>query len=417
MTSLIQDHFVLSNAEHHIRCFGHVLNLACGDVLNEIFDKIENIRTIAKRIKYSALYLDKLKQDCNQEDPKVEFRKVILDVKVRWNSTLALLAWFVDLKKPLTRLISEMHDEQAGIDDRIKLVEANEWVHYKWLYDLLQPLDEATTICSGQDYPTFSSVLPIYNSIMDHFEKSKRYYEEAKKFISLDNPDAIDIKKLSDFYPHNWASVVPSDSHIPTAGMLKDMIHGCEAALGKLDKYYNVQSDFSIVAVVLDPRLGLEFYRDPNKTEYQNEIDMTNAKNEVVHYFEPYLAGGTTTINLTSSTTTESKHSTLKQIYKKRKVQDSSGCQVTRYIELDKDDVDENTNVLEWWKFNEHRFPQLAAMARDIFSAVATSTPSERAFSAGKETITDRRNRIGHDVVEALQISKSALKEKRKLIA
>ena len=58
----------------------------------------------------------------------------------------------------------------------------------------------------------------------------------------------------------------------------------------------------------------------------------------------------------------------------------------------------------------------LAAMARDIFSAVATSTPSERAFSAGKETITDRRNRIGHDVVEALQISKSAFKEKRKLV-
>ena len=61
-------------------------------------------------------------------------------------------------------------------------------------------------------------------------------------------------------------------------------------------------------------------------------------------------------------------------------------------------------------EIQQHKFPQLAAMARDVFAAVGTSTPSERAFSSSKETITDRRNRLLPDIVEALQVCMSMLK-------
>ena len=92
--------------------------------------------------------------------------------------------------------------------------------------------------------------------------------------------------------------------------------------------------------------------------------------------------------------------------YKKRRTVDDHSCQVTRYCDMPNDDVGPDTDVLEWWKSQQHKFPQLAAMARDVFSAVGTSTPSERAFSSSKETITDRRNRLGVKTVEALQVTK-----------
>ena len=42
---------------------------------------------------------------------------------------------------------------------------------------------------------------------------------------------------------------------------------------------------------------------------------------------------------------------------------------------------------------------------------MASSVSSERSFSSAGLTITKRRNRLGYDIVEALQILKSAIRE------
>lgn len=46
-------------------------------------------------------------------------------------------------------------------------------------------------------------------------------------------------------------------------------------------------------------------------------------------------------------------------------------------------------------------------MAADILSIPAMSSEPERLFSGAKITITDRRNRLGSDVIEALECLKS----------
>ncbi len=48
----------------------------------------------------------------------------------------------------------------------------------------------------------------------------------------------------------------------------------------------------------------------------------------------------------------------------------------------------------------------------DILPIQGTSVPCERVFSSAKETITDRRNSLSADLMEALQILKFALKSK-----
>jgi hypothetical protein len=54
--------------------------------------------------------------------------------------------------------------------------------------------------------------------------------------------------------------------------------------------------------------------------------------------------------------------------------------------------VTEETDILEWWKINEHQFPRLACMACDYLAIPATSVPSEQVFSTSKNLITERRN-------------------------
>lgn len=67
------------------------------------------------------------------------------------------------------------------------------------------------------------------------------------------------------------------------------------------------------------------------------------------------------------------------------------------------------TSALAWWleETQQKNYPNLSKMAVDILSIPAMSAEPERLFSGAKVTITDRRNRLGSDVVEALECLKS----------
>ncbi|OAQ60805.1 major facilitator superfamily transporter [Purpureocillium lilacinum] len=69
------------------------------------------------------------------------------------------------------------------------------------------------------------------------------------------------------------------------------------------------------------------------------------------------------------------------------------------------------TSAVSWWLEETQRknYPNLSKMAVDILSIPAMSAEPERLFSGAKITITDRRNRLGRDVIEALECLKSWL--------
>jgi hypothetical protein len=61
-------------------------------------------------------------------------------------------------------------------------------------------------------------------------------------------------------------------------------------------------------------------------------------------------------------------------------------------------------------KTQQKTFPNLSKMAIDYLSIPAMSTDAERLFSSCLITLTDRRNRLGDDVLEAIECLKSWLK-------
>lgn len=66
-----------------------------------------------------------------------------------------------------------------------------------------------------------------------------------------------------------------------------------------------------------------------------------------------------------------------------------------------------------YFQSNKQRWKTLYAMAMDYLSAQASSVPSERIFSSSAETDTARRNSLSSNMMEALQMLKFALKQRR----
>jgi hypothetical protein len=61
-------------------------------------------------------------------------------------------------------------------------------------------------------------------------------------------------------------------------------------------------------------------------------------------------------------------------------------------------------NPLEWWNRHQLEYPVSYLMALDLFSVPGMSAECERVFSQTKKMITDERNRLAPEVVEANQL-------------
>ncbi|CAM9919616.1 unnamed protein product, partial [Discosporangium mesarthrocarpum] len=59
-------------------------------------------------------------------------------------------------------------------------------------------------------------------------------------------------------------------------------------------------------------------------------------------------------------------------------------------------------DTLAWWAKNQHGFPYLARLAETYLAIPATSATSERVFSIAGNTVTNIRNRLRSELVDAL---------------
>ncbi|MGH0161989.1 UNVERIFIED_CONTAM: hypothetical protein FKN15_041901 [Acipenser sinensis] len=81
--------------------------------------------------------------------------------------------------------------------------------------------------------------------------------------------------------------------------------------------------------------------------------------------------------------------------------------EVVQYISEKASDKD--TEPLQLWKNNMHRLPRLAKLAKRFFSIPATSTPSERLFSAAGAIVTRKCDGLSPSHVDMLVLLHSNL--------
>ena len=76
---------------------------------------------------------------------------------------------------------------------------------------------------------------------------------------------------------------------------------------------------------------------------------------------------------------------------------------------LTQSDLDAEKNPLGWWWSHRSEYPVLSKMAFDILSIPSMSAELERTFSQAKKLITDERNRLGEETVQACECQKQWL--------
>ncbi|XVF60729.1 hypothetical protein PTKIN_Ptkin08bG0071400 [Pterospermum kingtungense] len=76
--------------------------------------------------------------------------------------------------------------------------------------------------------------------------------------------------------------------------------------------------------------------------------------------------------------------------------------QLELYFEEPRVDKSMDLNVLHFWKQSAFRYPELAAMARDILSIPVTTVAFESTFSVGGKVLDQYLSSLKPEIVEAI---------------
>lgn len=188
-----------------------------------------------------------------------------------------------------------------------------------------------------------------------------------------------------------------------------------EEMKGKFEKYWDSYSMILSFAVILDPRykmkiveycfdkLGMVGEMLSNKfgsveSGLRQLYNGYKVRADAMHDWNlatsQNVAGENPSDDLVGFESFESRYD--------KKVQEKS--QLDKYLEEPPLDRFQHPdlNILQYWKENQGRYPELALMARDILSIPITTVASESSFSIGGRILSKYRSSLLSDNVEAL---------------
>ncbi|XP_074379135.1 zinc finger BED domain-containing protein RICESLEEPER 1-like [Apium graveolens] len=94
---------------------------------------------------------------------------------------------------------------------------------------------------------------------------------------------------------------------------------------------------------------------------------------------------------------------------KNRKRVDSLKSVLEHYLDDDVMQKIDGFDLLNWWKVNELKYPNLQHMAQDFLTITASTVASESAFSSSGRLVSPYRNRLHPKTIEALMCGQSWL--------
>lgn len=145
--------------KRHHSCAAHTLNLVVQDTIKDselLIGLVEKCREIVAYFKRSNNAAYKLKQV--QEQMQLETLKLKQDVQTRWNSVYYMLERLDKVKIPLSAAITSLPGCPGNLN-------AQEWIEVHECLCILKPVEQMTSIISGEQYPTLSCIIPLIRGV------------------------------------------------------------------------------------------------------------------------------------------------------------------------------------------------------------------------------------------------------------
>lgn len=159
-----EDDFDAKELEHdtefifmrRIGCFAHTLQLIAQkfDEYKGFSNVLKQARKINSKVNSSTKATERLIQLCG--------KKLLKECRTRWSSTYLLLQRLIELREPLTVVLRELEWDDLA---------ASEWRILMLIWSLLQPFAEFTTLVSGENFTTISSIIPTIMELNIHLEE------------------------------------------------------------------------------------------------------------------------------------------------------------------------------------------------------------------------------------------------------
>lgn len=424
--------------QRRLRCIGHIINLVVRAVIFgtniskfeaelrgvsdefsfEIWAKkgaigrLHNLIVYIRRTDQRRQVLRRLQRELAGDD--VIFTvEVLIDGKTRWNSI------YIMIKRG--KFITYYYFPLLTYYLALELRSAIELYQSRWQKPKNDPNHRDLT----KDFLS-----------ADDWAELERFYEFLKPFYILtktmegnaNKPDAEgghgavwETLKTMDYMFMKFKRAA-EDTHLEEASHLKS---GIDCGWAKLEEYY-LKSDMTPVyraALALHPSYGYDYferhwkkamkkpqwYRDMESAVYglfneyrrQAEIEaqaqaglLEDDDSEIDSEVNEYSSFGKRSISAVNAQRKKAKTASELDLFQTRKI----------YAE----DLDV-ADPLGWWSRHQSEYPVLYQMALDLFSIPGMSAECERVFSQAKKMITDERNRLSPETVEADQLQKQWL--------
>ncbi|KAJ1696450.1 hypothetical protein LUZ63_004962 [Rhynchospora breviuscula] len=328
-------------------------------------DQIANVREAMKYIRNSQSRMEKFNLAISQA--KAPKKKPAWDVPTRWNSTFLMLELALELKDAILRYDAlDSNFEYCPTDD--------DWHNVHILVEHLRILYEATNKLSGTKYPTLNLFFPEFCEVYLNIQKMCK---DANLFVVQ-----MGKKMLT-----KWEKYWSSGNVLLAIGCILDP--RCKMAV--VEYYFRELYPFGDAATFID---SLKQVLNALFKEYSESNPTSQSQS----------ATSSTHLRSAASSSMSNTKAGLKDYLSVMKTSEPIKSELEEYLTepLDLASVDDDFDILAWWKLKVHKYPIMAKMTRDILAAPISTIASESTFSNAGRTLSPVRSSLSDESLQAL---------------
>ncbi|QVM12424.1 hypothetical protein D8B26_007053 [Coccidioides posadasii str. Silveira] len=286
-------------------------------------------------------------------------RKMIQDVRTRWNSTYEMCVRALLLRQAVDLWIQDSSPKYQ----RLRLLD-HDWKQLEYMVGLLQPFSRFTKVLSKTTGPTIHLVWATYNHLFQHLEREE---DKAQQLTTRENiQEAIKAANL------------------------------------KFQKYYgdteHPKGELLAVAAALHPSRRMRAYDSEDWTSDERETYRQYILRFYKKHYEKYEQPREVILDVNDD---------IEQMIFERPHQRRANFQneMERYLN-DENLTSPRAPILEQWRMLEPDFPTVARMARDILAIPLTGVGVERVFNVARDTCHYRRSRLHASTIKKIMLLK-----------
>lgn len=306
--------------------------------------------------------------------------RLIYDVPTRWNSAYMMLQRAVLLKRAIGMFVADDPDlEHLALT-------SSEWDQCCALLKILHPFKIESTRIQRTTLPTIDRAYWCYERMFNELDSMQR---------QLDNKMRLARRSGGS----EWVK------------QLKTSIQEMRTTL---QEYYGhaLQSIYSR-AVLLDPLLKTmlfeaKSFKDDN-VDWKHKYISETRSHFISHYGsldieDPGLVDPFPRKRKWVDDDEDDEDDFRRQLVEK--MDNRTDTEFDRYLQAARA---HDTDALNWWRRNQHEYPRLARMVRDIYAVPASSAGVEREFSKARRVASWTRARLNPETIAESMMLKSHL--------